>query len=270
MEFKDNKLDTNYEKIINDILNGLTLYIKNIKATLNFNTLYNVYNLKRQTLYLNIAEKIGWPIYFQLNDDNFCNKIIELFENKSENSIIENYIYDYYNKDFIDSLQEKWKLSKIVSKEKIKILNEALKMHEECNYYSSTAICMCMIYGILIDIDKFLKDNNFMVEDENKSFIVKEGIIDQEKINSEKGKMFQFIISTESSFEIWIEILEYIRTKVLSSSENIKIQNEYPLRNKICHGEQSNYGTKKHSLKSILTIDILFELANEMEQVITK
>ncbi len=36
---------------------------------------------------------------------------------------------------------------------------------------------------------------------------------------------------------------------------------EYPKRHMICHGIQTNYDTRKMSLKLILCIDILTELA---------
>lgn len=33
-----------------------------------------------------------------------------------------------------------------------------------------------------------------------------------------------------------------------------------PLSNKICHGQQTNYGTKEHSIKAILATDIVIRL----------
>ena len=46
--------------------------------------------------------------------------------------------------------------------------------------------------------------------------------------------------------------------------DNIKKFQKDPGRNKICHGELTNYGTQKHALKAILVIDIIFQLGIQM------
>lgn len=39
-----------------------------------------------------------------------------------------------------------------------------------------------------------------------------------------------------------------------------------PLRNKICHGVQTNYGTEEHSLKAILAINLITRLGCAAQQ----
>lgn len=55
--------------------------------------------------------------------------------------------------------------------------------------------------------------------------------------------------------------------KVLVSPKTKDEWPKAPLRNKICHGEQLDFGTKEYSLKSILIIDMLIKLLYELEEV---
>ena len=43
-------------------------------------------------------------------------------------------------------------------------------------------------------------------------------------------------------------------------------ESSHPCRNKVCHGIQMNFGTKEHALKSVLTIDMMIRLAENLKQ----
>ncbi len=43
-------------------------------------------------------------------------------------------------------------------------------------------------------------------------------------------------------------------------------ESSHPCRNKVYHGIQMNFGTKEHALKSILTIDMMIRLAENLKQ----
>ena len=60
---------------------------------------------------------------------------------------------------------------------------------------------------------------------------------------------------------------EYLQTEILCSSDSKKRWETQPLRNKICHGDQLNFGTEEHSLKAILTVDMLIQLAYEINRI---
>lgn len=55
-----------------------------------------------------------------------------------------------------------------------------------------------------------------------------------------------------------IDYLVNIALANTGSFDELAVDN--PLRNKICHGCQMNYGTKVHSLKSILAVDTALKL----------
>ncbi len=44
-------------------------------------------------------------------------------------------------------------------------------------------------------------------------------------------------------------------------------QSSHPCRNKICHGIQLNFGTREHALKSILTIDMMIRLGENLKHI---
>ena len=44
-------------------------------------------------------------------------------------------------------------------------------------------------------------------------------------------------------------------------------QSSQPCRNKICHGIQLNFRTREHALKSILTIDIMIPLGENLKHI---
>lgn len=81
----------------------------------------------------------------------------------------------------------------------------------------------------------------------------------------EKTQLLWFITDAEDGILYWIKAIEYIYNTILASKESMNESN-YPCRNKVCHGIQMNFGTKEHALKSILTIDMMIRLAENLKQ----
>jgi hypothetical protein len=64
-------------------------------------------------------------------------------------------------------------------------------------------------------------------------------------------------------------IIDYIKDTILTSTGKYEdIAEHNPLRNKICHGQQTNYGTMEHALKSILCVDLVVKLGEIIENTI--
>ena len=55
---------------------------------------------------------------------------------------------------------------------------------------------------------------------------------------------------------------EYLINVVMTSKN--KFDSNQPCRNKICHGEQINFNTKQHALKSILIVGMVIFLGNRI------
>ena len=65
----------------------------------------------------------------------------------------------------------------------------------------------------------------------------------------------------------WDAACKYIADTMLTSEKDWELlADDNPLRNKICHGLQTNYGTEVHSLKAILAVDLLLRLGAIVEE----
>ena len=69
---------------------------------------------------------------------------------------------------------------------------------------------------------------------------------------------------TENAVFYWEAITDYIYNVVLTSHGD-EYRDHNPLRNKICHGDQLDFGTEEKSLKGIFVIDLLLNLKSEMQ-----
>jgi hypothetical protein len=63
---------------------------------------------------------------------------------------------------------------------------------------------------------------------------------------------------------LWDRSLQYINDFVLKNPQKPINELTVPHRNKICHGEQLNFGTQEHALKAIFIIDSLISFSNEI------
>jgi len=69
----------------------------------------------------------------------------------------------------------------------------------------------------------------------------------------------EVISEQKGSIMVWCHVIKYFLDYIYKSGE--RNMNEYPKRHMICHGIQTNFNTKEMSLKIILCLDILAELA---------
>jgi len=216
------------------------------------------------------ASKANWPIFLYYSDELFNSiqkvqngKVIDVTDERISNTIIR-----YFDNELCNQILEYWLNSEVIDKKRKPLLREAVEQHKSKNYYSSTALLMCELYGICNDINKFCKRNEFTVTSQDKEFIAKFFSINIDKIDHEKGKLFQIIAISEKGVLLTEVIAKYLKKTILSSSESKNLLHKQPIRNKICHGEQLNYNTEEHSLKAILVIDILVHLSSDIATII--
>jgi len=208
--------------------------------------------------------KMNWPLFIRSTDELEI-KINEVRNNKETidaQNEIEKLIYDYCGENLIRKIQLYWGKCKNINEERQPILKEAIEMHLNEHYYSSTALLTCQIYGIVNDINDNIKKNGQITTEEDKTYISRLLKIEPKSIDTEKGKLMQLLMVSDEGPLICEMIANYFLKEILCSSESKERWKHQPVRNKICHGIQLNFGTKEHSLKSILAIDILINLSN--------
>jgi len=219
--------------------------------------------------YISLLRRVKWPV-FLIDDAMLRDNIMEACSAHDDLERVKEIIFDYCTDEFLASIEGNWKNCEAIALDRKPILSEAMLMHRYGYYYASTSMLMCQIYGIASDVADIAKKNGLELSEEEKKDISEYFEIAKEDIDKEKGKLMQMTAITQSGWLLWNSIARYLKEEILCSSDSKKRWKTQPLRNKICHGDQLNYGTKEHSLKAILTIDMLVKLADAIYGVAKK
>lgn len=217
-------------------------------------------------LFLEIVEKIGYPVYLEC-DTELQNILIEAYRKNNYNCNIDEMkqiIMDYYNEDYIDNICYGFVNENILKKERASLLIEGIMAYQFGLYGAANSLFAAQMSGMIRDIyDELSEIHKYTKAEKNeiKNFYD----LGRCKDDSEKVMLVEVISEQEGGFIIWHQIAKYFLKYVFSSGE--KYMEEYPKRHMICHGIQTNYNTKEMSLKLILCLDILVELALRIEKM---
>ena len=217
--------------------------------------------------YINLLERLKWPV-FLIDDDALRQDILTACADQEDGEAVREIVFSYCSDDFLKAMEDDWNSCEAISVKRKPILSEAMLMHKQGYYYASTSMLMCQVYGVASDIMDLAKKNGLEIDDDEKDFVSEYFEIKREDVDKEKGRLLQMTVMTESGMMLWNSMAKYLQSEILCSSDSKKRWATQPLRNKICHGDQLNFGTKEHSLKAILTIDMLIQLAYEIERII--
>jgi hypothetical protein len=251
-----------YKPFIDEMMDKITKMSQIFSESLSNIKIPNI-NLNTDTIlniqYIMLMHKIQYPLFLE-TDEEFKKEVV-----KHENDIkeVEIVIENYLNDEYLKSMLKEWETSNCINKDRLPILKEAIELHLKKYYFACTSMMMCQLYGIVIDIYHYLRKMDVEISEESKNDLAKEYQI--EKIDSEKGRLIQLAFIPEGGHLIKEAIVDYFQKEILSSSEKQERWRHQPLRNKICHGDQLNYGTKEHSLKAIMCINLLFKLGEDIK-----
>lgn len=251
-------------------LESVTRYYTDIISQYDFSTFAkNLYEANTSIWFLGIINELKWPL-FLIDDEEFKKQVVQKDTNNEESAEMEKFFCEYCETSYFPAMEKMWCDNKLIRQDRIPILQEALSLHCQKYYYASTSILMCQLYGIVSDIVDNLKKHDVELDISSKKEIAECYEMEIDNIDSEKGKMLQAIALVESGYLAWNSAAEYLKREILCSSDSKKKWEKQPLRNKICHGKQLNFGTREHSIKAILTVDILMQLTIEVDYVISK
>lgn len=148
------------------------------------------------------------------------------------------------------------------------ILKCALSYYESRDYASCVSMLVCLSGGLLnkycgepiklqgCDVEVF----NYFASIHGINSAGEEG--KPLPLQAAKDKVVVLILRSEGGYFVWQAAGGYIVDVFLANRMDKDIALHNPLRNKICHGIQTNYGTWEHALKSILVTDILIRLGS--------
>ena len=184
-------------------------------------------------------------------------------------------IFEYYTDDVIDTICSSWEEFLSGDEARLAILKEAIQLHKKGYYHASTALLMSQVNGIITKTDEIIELNNYQIKEEDLQALCEYYKVTYETwknhVNrSERSQVLKMIAVTENGFRYWDAVTKYVRDIVLKNYGDDELANRNPMRNKILHGVQLNYGTKEHSLKSILTVDLLMQYYEEIKTIIEK
>lgn len=255
---------------LGEIIKPLCKFLKDLYSKIDFKAMADsLYTLSTAANYLTILENTKWPLFF-IDNEKLKEDIINAYDdNKSDNSEkITQIVFSYFTDDFINNkIKTKWNFCTSIREDRKPLLFEAVEMHNKGYYYASTSLLMCQVYGIASDIVDTAKKYQLELSEKDKEDIADYFNLKLDDIDKEKGKLIQMTMLSEDGVMKWAVIANYLKEEILSSSESKKRWEKQPLRNKICHGDQLNFGTKEHSLKAILVINILIQLSIQIENV---
>jgi len=164
-----------------------------------------------------------------------------------------------------------WNNFSVIDKKRIPVLQESISLYNSELYYGCASILACQLNGIITDIYNMQRayGKEFDLEDVKRayqSFNPQKKVLTRINKDSERTQLLWFISDAEEGLMHWIISLEYIYNIILTSEDSMN-QSSHPCRNKICHGIQSNFGTREHVLRSILTINMLIRLGENLKHI---
>lgn len=247
----------------NDYLSNIIAYFQKIEQSAVHTPISKI----EDEYYKSLLE-YHWPL-FCIDDVNFSQTFITLAKNNAANEDITKLVFDYCSNEYLEQLEQKWKNTDAINSARFPILSEALLTYKKDYFYTSTSTLVCQIYGIISDIISTTKQFHAELSESDQKEVLDQFEIEQKTLASEKGHMLQAIYRlSPKNYIKWCSLGQYLLNDVLCSSESKKRFETQPLRNKICHGVQLNFGTKEHALKSILIIDALITVAAETNTVL--
>ncbi len=204
-----------------------------------------------------IMLEIGFPphssiLMFHIND------IVQIYDNRGveyTKRLIERYMTLFvYREEEIRGMQETWQKAKWLEK-RIEVINCVIDGHLKGYYQLTVPTLLAQIEGILVD--------GILTLDEIKP---------NDKIGYGKQKNFltQVILGETGVLSFDEQIEEFYTTIILANFERGKEINSDLSRHAILHGEDTNYGTKLNSLKTILIFNYFFEKLDELYKDIEK
>lgn len=206
--------------------------------------------------YLNSLDRSGWPLFhLHFQDPDYVSSL-------KEDDYFP-YMLFFYKDEYKKNLIESWKKAPIIKDCRKPVLEEALTLFDHHFYYGTCSILMCQLYGIAEDLDCYSKEHSLVISDDDiKGIDELYGIENPKKVPKEKRRLFQKLMHIRKGILWWDKTLQYINNFVLKNPQKPVDDLAVPHRNKICHGEQLNFGTQEHALKAIFIIDSLIKFSN--------
>ena len=213
--------------------------------------------------------RTNWPL-FMVDDDAFCNALDELaagdYDEGSRGCVLE-IASEHLDEEWLDATLARWGRHDELSHGVKALLGRAIARHKNKDYEGCVALLMNLFEGL---IEKYLPKVN-LDEGQIEEFDAQAKRHGLRSLRMEEKKLRRLgardrvlllmMLNEDGMFAIRCAV-DYIVDVVLTGTIDDDLASHNPLRNKICHGDQTEYGTEEHSLKAILATDIMIRLGS--------
>lgn len=225
--------------------------------------------------FLRCCKETNWPIYWDC-DGGFEGKITEIelryddaaIDEALRKELVTEAVLAYYDQARVKAIGARWENARLVDEGQQKLLAEAIERHNAGDYLASTALLACLSGGLAEKFYWYAFEAGLLSDEEFSLVAEACGVRKPSKAKATaRVQVFSLALCTEQGALYWNAACEYIANTMLTSKKDWEsLAEDNPLRNKICHGLQTNYGTEVHSLKAILAVDLLLRLGAIVEE----
>lgn len=220
--------------------------------------------------FLEILDKSQWPLFLEDGEELLCSLLMldadaDPGELKgSVGCIAEKYL----DNKWMAEIKGRWASFGVLNSEEKNLLLNACERHESGDYIGSVAVLMCLFEGF---VERYHQASSELAKVDQRLFdwgAKKYSLCSLLKKNGKKrslnikDQVLLLLLQADSGWYTWEKAVSYIVNIVLGNKYDEGIAAHNPMRNKICHGSQTNYGTWEHSAKAILATDMLLRLGS--------
>ena len=211
--------------------------------------------------------RANWPMYL-VDDAGVCDGLDMLPSRVTDTELKElvaNVACANLGSEWLGETRSRWEEHAELSSGERGVLTRALNRHEKGDYEGCVALLMNLFEGL---VEKYFPAGMSKLEGERAELFdlhaKKLGVGLSRKKNGEpreltnvKDKVLVMVVLSENGWYTFEHAAEYIVGVTFANAMDVDLAAHNPLRNKICHGQQTEYGTQEHSLKAILVTDIV-------------
>lgn len=221
-----------------------------------------------------ILGRANWPMYL-IDDAQVCDGLDALSSHANDEELMKavtEIACDALGSDWLDETRSRWEGHDELTPGEKGVLKRALRRHEMGDYEGCVALLMNLFEGL---IEKYCPPEVQKLEGEQAEIFdlhaselgldpSHNGKGKARRLTNAKDKVLVMVFLSESGWYTFQHAADYIVSITLTNKMNADIAEHNPLRNKICHGDQTEYDSKEHSLKAILVADVLIRFGSAL------
>lgn len=216
---------------------------------------------------IDLLGRANWPMYL-VDDEEVCNGLDMLSPQATDEELKElvtGVACANLDSEWLGETRSRWEDHAELSSGERGVLARALNRHERGDFEGCVALLMNLFEGL---VEKYFPDEMSKLDGERAELFdlhaKKLGVGLSRKRNGKpreltnaKDKVLVMVVLSENGWYTFQHAAEYIVGVTFTNAMDADLAAHNPLRNKICHDQQTEYGTQEHSLKAILVTDIV-------------